>query len=289
MDEFSRLSEPCLSREERMNNRSSRSESHTNLSRELSFRSAPLVAFVVLLVACVSSRVARADCPKPAALPRAEAGQPRNLTGLKSELAYYECSKTYERDFRRVIDKAVSYITVRAKKGTMLALVLDIDETSISNWQEMKANDFGLVEDGPCSLGSPDADGWRIPASPCGFNAWILAADAKPLDTVRLFRAAKDNKVAVFFVTGRKDDDKHAVRDATADNLRKAGYTDWADLLLEPVGFNSTIEQFKTEKRKEITARGYTIIANVGDQYSDLKGGYSERVFKLPNPFYFVP
>ena len=272
-----------------MNNTSSRSESHTNLSREFRFRYALLVTFVMLLAACAPTRVVRADCIKPTALPRSEAGQPRNLTGLKNQLDYYECSKAYERDFRRVIDKAVSYITVRAKKGTMLALVLDIDETSISNWQEMKANDFGLIEDGPCNLGNPDADGWRIPASPCGFNAWILAADAKPLDTVRLFKAAKDNKVAVFFVTGRKDDDKHVVLDATADNLRKAGYTDWADLMLEPAGYNSTVEEFKTEKRKEIAARGYTIIANVGDQYSDLKGGYSERAFKLPNPFYFVP
>lgn len=278
-----------LAREEGMNNTSSISESHTNLSCEFAFRYVLIVALAMLFAACAPSCIVRADCTKPTASPRPESGQPRNLAGLKNQLDYYECSKTYERDFRRVIDKAVSYLTLRAKKGTMLALVLDIDETSISNWQEMKANDFGLIEDGPCNLGSPDPDGWRIPESPCGFNAWILAADAKPLDTVRLFRAAKDNKVAVFFVTGRKDDDKHAVRDATADNLRKAGYTDWADLLLEPVGYNSTVEEFKTEKRKEITARGYTIIANVGDQYSDLKGGYSERVFKLPNPFYFVP
>jgi hypothetical protein len=31
------------------------------------------------------------------------------------------------------------------------------------------------------------------------------------------------------------------------------------------------------------------IIANVCDQYSGLNGGYSERVFKLPDPFYFIP
>ena len=33
----------------------------------------------------------------------------------------------------------------------------------------------------------------------------------------------------------------------------------------------------------------HTIIANVGDQWSDLDGGFAERVFKLPNPVYFIP
>jgi hypothetical protein len=34
---------------------------------------------------------------------------------------------------------------------------------------------------------------------------------------------------------------------------------------------------------------GYTIIANMGDQFSDLEGGFSERTYKLPNPFYYIP
>jgi predicted secreted acid phosphatase len=128
-----------------------------------------------------------------------------------------------------------------------------------------------------------------VPESPCAFDAWQLLADAKPLDTLRLFQVAKANKVAVFFITGRRDDDNHKLRDATAENLVKAGYSDWTDLLLEPADYKSTVQDFKTEKRKEIAAKGYTIIANVGDQYTDLKGGYAERVYKLPNPFYFVP
>jgi len=31
------------------------------------------------------------------------------------------------------------------------------------------------------------------------------------------------------------------------------------------------------------------IIANIGDQDSDLDGGFAERHFKVPNPFYFIP
>jgi UDPglucose 6-dehydrogenase len=33
----------------------------------------------------------------------------------------------------------------------------------------------------------------------------------------------------------------------------------------------------------------YTVIVNMGDQMSDLEGGFAERTYKLPNPFYFVP
>jgi hypothetical protein len=258
---------------------------HRTVALRLNYRHLALLLF---LVACAPLRAYSADCNRPIDLPPSRAGEPRNLAGLKLQLLYYQCSKAYERDFRRIIDKAISYITERAKKGNKLALVLDIDETSLSNWDEMKANDFGLIEDGPCDLGGPDAGGWMLPKSPCGFNDWILAADAKPLDTVRLFKVAKDSDVTVFFITGRKDDEKHKVFDATKENLQKAGYSNWEDLMLEPPDFKGSVQEFKTSKRKEIAARGYTIIANVGDQYSDLRGGYSERVFKLPNPFYFV-
>lgn len=33
---------------------------------------------------------------------------------------------------------------------------------------------------------------------------------------------------------------------------------------------------------------GYDIVANFGDQYSDLQGGCADRTYKLPNPTYFV-
>jgi hypothetical protein len=34
---------------------------------------------------------------------------------------------------------------------------------------------------------------------------------------------------------------------------------------------------------------GHTIMANVGDQWSDLAGGHAAMDFKVPNPFYFIP
>jgi hypothetical protein len=49
-----------------------------------------------------------------------------------------------------------------------------------------------------------------------------------------------------------------------------------------------TVVEFKASARGTIEAQGYKIIANVGDQWSDLNGGHSEQNFKVPNPFYFI-
>ena len=46
---------------------------------------------------------------------------------------------------------------------------------------------------------------------------------------------------------------------------------------------------FKAPARRNIAQQGYTIVLTVGDQASDLAGGYAERTFKLPNPVYYLP
>ena len=76
-----------------------------------------------------------------------------------------------------------------------------------------------------------------------------------------------------------------AIRSGTLDNLSAAGYTGKYELILEPPGY--TIDSkvpYKSGARKEIQKRGYKIIANVGDQQSDLKGGYSERHIQAAEP-----
>jgi hypothetical protein len=46
---------------------------------------------------------------------------------------------------------------------------------------------------------------------------------------------------------------------------------------------------FKAPIRTNIEQAGFTIIANMGDQPSDLQGGHAEKSFLLPDPFYRVP
>jgi HAD superfamily, subfamily IIIB (Acid phosphatase) len=59
---------------------------------------------------------------------------------------------------------------------------------------------------------------------------------------------------------------------------------------MEPTGAHYvSAADFKAPQREQIEQRGYTIIANLGDQPSDLDGGFSEQTYLLPNPFYRIP
>jgi predicted secreted acid phosphatase len=169
---------------------------------------------------------------------------------------------------------------LRAAQVTKPALVLDIDETSLSNFVEIIANDFGFIEDGACDA---------LPRGPCGWHKWMASARAEPIaPTLALLKAAQAKGVEVFFVTGRRDEGEQ--RTWTVANLRAAGYEGWAGLSMCPRSDrNSSVIEYKSGERAKIAAQGYTIIANMGDQRSDLAGGWAERAWKLPNPFYYIP
>jgi len=47
--------------------------------------------------------------------------------------------------------------------------------------------------------------------------------------------------------------------------------------------------QYKSGTRAYIESQGYTIVANFGDQFSDLLGNYALKTFKMPNPNYYLP
>ncbi len=97
---------------------------------------------------------------------------------------------------------------------------------------------------------------------------------------------SRAQSVAVFFITGRPESQQAA----TERNLGTAGYAGYARLFMVPDGAHfASAADFKAPIRAGIERQGYTIIANVGDQPSDLEGGHAERAFLLPNPFYRVP
>lgn len=207
------------------------------------------------------------------------AAQADNLALFKQQLIRYRCTR-YDTDLARVDRAAAAWIERRAPHVARPALVLDIDETSLSNWAVMYHNDFAYFRDGECDLNSPRA---------CGQAAWEKGEAAPAIaPTLALFNAAKAHGVAVFFVTGRREKAEESA--ATEANLRKAGYDGWAGIYLRPPESHETsVAIFKSGARAKIEAQGYHIIANVGDQQSDLALGHAERSFKLPNPFYYVP
>jgi HAD superfamily, subfamily IIIB (Acid phosphatase) len=207
----------------------------------------------------------------------AAASMPRNLGDLKQEITEYKRSGGYDRDVEAVLGNAQAYVMRRAPLVRKPAIVLDIDETSLSNWPEIQANDYGRFTNGPCNL----------PAGPCGSASWVGSAQAEPiLPTLALFRAAKTKGVSVFFITGRSE----TAREATESNLHKAGYDGWSALIMRPAGTSTpSASDYKAPERVKIAIQGFTIIANIGDQPSDLAGGNAERTYLVPNPFYRIP
>ena len=51
---------------------------------------------------------------------------------------------------------------------------------------------------------------------------------------------------------------------------------------------NVTTAQYKLEQRRELEEQGYSIVATIGDQWSDFDGGHSGYVVKLPNYLYTI-
>jgi hypothetical protein len=236
-------------------------------------------AFGVSFIATsASAQQVPSGCPYKAPAPAFDPQNP-NLGQLKLQLREYRCTK-YDEELVAKLTEARVWIAQRAGQVAHPAVVLDIDETSLSNWEQIYRNDFGYVPNGACDQDTHTA---------CGQRAWELSADAVAIEpTLALFNAAKALSVAVFFVTGRPE--SPVERAATEDNLRKAGYRDWNGLFLRPGSTSGQpVADYKSSTRAGIEAGGYRIIANIGDQDSDLAKGYAEKTFKLPNPFYFLP
>lgn len=206
----------------------------------------------------------------------ADPAEPPNLGDLKIEAtAYYETGR-YWAGLHTAAQPAIAWIEASTVERPVV--VFDIDETALSNWEAIKANDFGRVIDGPCTA---------LPAGPCGWQSWDLMARSSVIpSTLDIFTTARDHGAAIFFITGRPE----SQRAATELNLAAAGYLGYAGLAMEPDGAHYvSASDFKAPQRAAIEQQGYTVIANIGDQPSDLAGGYAQQTFLLPNPFYRIP
>lgn len=206
-------------------------------------------------------------------LNKATFAEPANIARLMVEVQNYHDSGAYLQELNQVIQQAQKFMIKRVKENASsehhekLAIVLDIDETSLSNYKNIEKQHFV-------------SDREKI-------HQAILAGDAPAIEPMLAFynQALKEG-VDVFFVTGRPASD----REVTIKNLKNAGYHRWAGLYLRPGDYKeSSIIPFKSSIRKAISKKGYTIIESIGDQKSDIMGGYTEKGFKLPNPYYYIP
>jgi len=184
--------------------------------------------------------------------------------------------------------------TTKGSKKTP-AIIMDVDDTTLTTWNYELASNWAYNP----TTNAQFVTEQRFPATP-GMVAMAT-------------KAAKAG-YAIFFLTGRPAAQEAAtLGNLTADGVGvDAGYpapttlSDGEDGLFtkpavadypgylkaacadDPNGSCTTIH-YKSATRAHIESLGYDIVANFGDQYSDLKGGYADRTFKLPNPNYYLP
>lgn len=226
-----------------------------------------------------------------------------NLTQVQDKIkAYYGDTVTadgehyasphsnYARQVRGIEAKARGYLSKalaqhgrtgkQGKDGKQAkpAIVLDMDDTTLLTYNYELQVGFHYTEESQ--------------------DKYLAHHDMDPVFGMnRLVNWAHAKGAEVFFLTGRKE----AQRDWSVRNLKNVGYDvplDSRHVYLKnkehppaylPCGATCTTVEYKSGTRKHIESLGYRLVANFGDQYSDLNGGAADRTFKLPNPMYYLP
>src|SRR6478735_7818282 len=218
-----------------------------------------------------------------------------NIDSVKSTIRTYygagsdgiadKDSSPYIREMKRIAASQWRYLD-HAKKDAVRhhrkpAIVFDADDTTLWTYD---MEDAAMHFNFDSNLQNEWVQDERFPATP---------------SMVDFVNRAKQKGFAIFGITGRSDTQEGA----TLGNLTKVGYTPfngdnfytkWSGTNPKPAyvtcaAASCTTVEYKAGTRKHIEkALGYDIVLNVGDQWSDLQGGYADKVLKLPNPTYFL-
>ncbi|YAL82577.1 HAD family acid phosphatase [Dermacoccaceae bacterium W4C1] len=220
-----------------------------------------------------------------------------NIDSVKSTIrTYYNAtdgiadkkSSPYIREMSQISQRITPQVVRSCQKavraGEKPAVVLDADDTTLMTY-DMEDNAMNFVFDP--TLQDVWVQGQKFPATP---------------HMVSLVNQVRRAGCTIVGLTGRNDDQKTA----TINNLKKVGYTGFTSKLyftkwtgkgesqqpswVKCATAKCTTIEYKSQTRKHVeNDLGYTIVANFGDQFSDLSGGYSDRTVKLPNPTYYLP
>jgi hypothetical protein len=230
--------------------------------------------------------------PKPAAAPApaldptpTHSNEIPNLGLVKNQIKFFYGDPTstgvaspdspYAKEVGRDEAQLTGYLATHKRGPKKPALVLDVDDTALLTYNYEISEDFGF---------NPTT------------NAEFVLDQKFPavFGMVQTVTWASAHGYTLFFVTGRPD----TQQDATEGNLAKVGYPTPKTVFTRdrtlPIPAYLTCQatcttvQYKSLTRAHIESLGYRIVANVGDQFSDLQGGHEQRAVKLPNPIYFI-
>ncbi len=206
--------------------------------------------------------VALGAVPLAAGAGAAEPDQPATPEQITQ---YYE-SGEYAADLRKKTDAATKSLKAQLKKEPRKpAIVFDIDDTLESTYRCAKKGNFERS----------------------AINVCTAQGDQDPIPRMwTLLKYAQKRKVAIFVITGRPQ----GIEPGTREQLKEDGLTGKYTLVMRPNSeFGKPSQPYKAAARKAIQKKKFKILVNIGDQDSDLDGGYAVKRYKVPNPMYFTP
>jgi hypothetical protein len=235
----------------------------------------------------------------------------KNYYGDPSGTGVFASNSYYAQEAQHIANLGWNWLSAKSNlKKPMRAIVLDVDDTTLTTWNyELFSN-------------------WAFNGTTNGQYVTDELFPATP-GMVDLVWKAKGAGYAIFWITGRPDsqhadtlgnlggndgvpapDIDAGYPAPTAVDIGHGGFTDGlftkpsaAPVNTYPAYLNmpefcasaillnascATIK-YKSGTRAYIESLGYDIVADFGDQYSDLIGGYADKVFKMPNPNYYLP
>jgi predicted secreted acid phosphatase len=231
--------------------------------------------------------------------------QIRNYYGDPLGTGTFSADSFYAREAGSVASKGGNYLDSRVHgkaKGQgdgVKAILLDVDDTTLATWNYEIFSNWAFNP----TTNATFVTGEKFPAVP-GMVDMVSHAAAKGY--------------AIFYLTGRPASQEGAtlanlttadVAGGVSNNypapttlnngedglFTKPAVADYPAYLQTACadeisqGKSCTRLHYKSATRAHIESLGYDIVANFGDQFSDLQGGFADRTFKLPNPNYFLP
>ena len=220
-----------------------------------------------------------------------------SVDGKDNALHQFSPTGAYASEMAGLVSDAEKYLKnphvsgqAGATPGTK-AVLFDIDDTTLNTYSYEIYSNF-VYNPG---TNAAFVNACLAPVSQCAFPATP--------GMVGLEKYAEGLGYTIFFLTGRPQNPTTGAnqRPGTIANLEAVGYdvTD-ANLYLKDANATTqpwllscaptcTTTQYKSLTRQHIESLGYDIVANFGDQFSDLNGGFADQTFKVPNPMYFLP
>jgi predicted secreted acid phosphatase len=221
--------------------------------------------------------------------------QIRNYYGDELGTGTFADDSYYAKEARSVASAGTHYLAAPHRTHQIKAILLDVDDTTLATYNYEIASNWAYNP----TTNATFVTGQLFPAVP---------------GMVDLATTAEREGYAIFYLTGRPQAQEAAtLGNLTADLVgvdanypkptalndgedglfTKPPVADYPDYLKTACAGDTngscTTIHYKSATRAHIESLGYDIVANFGDQYSDLDGGYADKTFKVPNPSYYLP